>query len=110
MKGETDLVEIVQAIRMVKFMRQLNDDKAEMSSLVKYDKKYRIRVPAEIDFPSKSNYSIQRDKKLVDKLTGESLVEQTLMANIIGEPIEADNFGGSQVRAEIQGEMETPLL
>jgi len=26
MKGETDLVEIVQAIRMVKFMRQLNDD------------------------------------------------------------------------------------
>lgn len=108
MKGETDLVEIVQAIRMVKFMRQLNDDNAEMSSLVKYDKKYRIRVPAEIDFPSKSNYSIQRDKKLVDKLTGESLVEQTLMANIIGEPVhvQAVNFSGSQVIAETQGEME----
>ncbi len=87
MKGETDLVEMVQALRMVKFMRQLNDDKAEMSSLVKYDKQYRIRVPAEIDFPAKSTISIQRDKKLVDKLTGETRVEQTLMANIIGEPV-----------------------
>jgi len=51
MKTETDLVEIVQAIRMVKFMRQLNDDKGELNSLIKYDKEYRIRVPAEIDFP-----------------------------------------------------------
>jgi len=44
---------------------------------------------------------IQRDKKLVDKLTGESQVEQTLMANIIGEPVQADRFsgyGGNQIQ------------
>lgn len=98
---------------MVKFMRQLNDDKAELSSLVQYDKQYRIRVPTEIDFPVKSTHAVQRDKKLVDKLTGESLVEQTLMANILGDPISAERFTAGVFTLNISASMvaeERPLL
>jgi len=51
---------MIQVLRMVKFMRELNEDKGKFNDLIKYDRQYRVKVPAEADFELKSNATIQR--------------------------------------------------
>ena len=46
---------MIQVLRMVKFMRELNEDKGKFNDLIKYDRQYRVKVPAEADFELKSN-------------------------------------------------------
>jgi len=49
-EAEMDLAEIIQAIRMTKFLRQLNEDKGFFSPLIAYSNRFRVNAPS---FPNK---------------------------------------------------------
>lgn len=72
LRAETDLVEMVQVLRMVKFMRELNEDKGKFNDLIRYDKMYRVKVPSEASFELKSNSAILREEATARELSSEN--------------------------------------
>lgn len=82
---ETDLAEMVQTLRLVKFMRSLNDDSAKLSDLVRYSTEYRVPVPAHSgDFPEKRNLAVEGDCALARTLTGKDSVQEAIIGDITG--------------------------
>jgi len=67
-EAEMDLAEMIQAVRMTKFLRQLNEDKGYFSPLIAYSFRYRVNAP---DFPQKEqDAKIISDNSIADALTG----------------------------------------
>ena len=110
MHRETDLAEMVQTLRMVKFMRQLNEDKGEFSDLVRYSKQYRVEVPDGAVLPQKRNAQVDMDSAKANRLTGENHLQEVLMEEIAGRPTtsEAQEVRGTVVAD--QNEVTDPLL
>lgn len=49
-EAEMDLGQMIQAVRMTKFLRQLNEDKGHFSPLIAYSSRFRVQAPG---FPQK---------------------------------------------------------
>jgi len=100
LRAETDLVEMIQVLRMVKFMRELNDDKGKFNDLIRYDRQYRTKVPAEAAFELKSNPAILREEATAKELSSENALQDVLMTNIAGEPYSAKQM--EEIRASVR--------
>jgi len=47
-------------MRLVKFLREMDIDKGQLSDLVKYSRQYRVSVPEEADFPNKTTNNAEK--------------------------------------------------
>ena len=101
---------MVQTLRMVKFMRQLNEDKGEFSDLVRYAKQYRVEVPEGAEWTQKRNAQVDMDSAKANRLKGENRLQEKLMDEIVGRPTtsEAQEVRGTLVAEGT--EVTDPLL
>lgn len=93
LRHEADLAEMVQTLRQVKFMRQLNEDKGRYNDLVKYGKEYRVNVPQGAHFPDKTSIRIDADAAKAQTLNqSDDTLARVLTADICGEVVRADQI------------------
>jgi len=66
-EAEMNLAEMFQAVRMTKFLRQLNEDRGRFSPLIAYSSLFRVDASG---FPEKEqNAKMLSDSSLADSLT-----------------------------------------
>jgi len=84
-EAEMDLAEMIQAVRMTKFLRQLNDDKGYFNPLIAYSFRYRVNAPG---FPQKEqDAKMIADNSVADALTGSTELQKTLTHRINGSMV-----------------------
>lgn len=84
-EAEMDLAQMIQTVRMAKFLRQLNEDNGHFSPLIAYQSQFRLEAAG---FPVKAeDAKILFDNSLADGLNGSNNLQRTLAAKITGSTV-----------------------
>jgi len=76
---------MIQAVRMTKFLRQLNEDRGRFSPLIAYSSVFRIDASG---FPQKeTDAKMLSDSSLADGLTASNNLQKTLTHRISGSMV-----------------------